>query len=82
MLLCHIYHQNNDEQSILSILKRWHDEHLALAKSWHKEDPMLVYYLHSDNLEMAYATSQRYLMSIGVKSKLTNPDHSSSNGLA
>ena len=74
--------QNNDEDSILDVLKRWNDEHLSLAKSWHKEDPTLVYFLHSDNLEMTYKKSQRYLTSIGVKSKLTDPDHSSSNGLA
>jgi hypothetical protein len=74
--------KNNDESTILGILKQWNDEYLSLAKSWHKDDPTLVYFLHSDNLEMAYKSSQRYLTSIGVKSKLTDPDHSSSNGLA
>ena len=74
--------KNNDEQSILEVLKRWNEEHLTLAKSWHRDDPTLVYFLHSDNLEMNYKASQRYLTSIGVKSKLTDPDHSSSNGLA
>jgi hypothetical protein len=64
--------KNNDEQSILEVLKRWNEEHLTLAKSWHRDDPTLVYFLHSDNLEMNYKASQRYLTSIGVKSKLTD----------
>ena len=69
--------KNNDENTILGVLKRWNEEYLSLAKSWHKDDPTLVYFLHSDNLEMAYKSSQRYLTSIGVKSKLTDPNHSS-----
>jgi hypothetical protein len=73
--------KNNDENTILGVLKRWNEEYLSLAKSWHKDDPTLVYFLHSDNLEMVYKSSQRYLTSIGVKSKLTDPNHSSSNGL-
>jgi len=74
--------ENNDEANVLKILKDWSDEYLSLVKSWYAESaPDLVYFLASDNLEMAYHNVQRYLRTIGVKSKFTDPNKSSSNGI-
>ena len=57
--------RNNDEDSILEVLRQWNDNYLALAKSWHRDDRTLVHYLHSDNLEMKYPKVQKILTSIG-----------------
>ena len=55
---------------------------LIFGKSWYaSSDPDLVYFLSSDNLKMAYDSAQRYLRGIGVKSKFTDPNKSSSNGI-
>ena len=74
--------ENNDETSVLGVLKAWNDEYLSMVKSWHRANPEMVYFLHADNLEMKYSKVEKYLTSIGVKTKFTAPDHSSSNGIA
>ena len=74
--------KNNDEESVLKVLKEWNNDYLSSVKSWHtSSDPDFVYFLSSDNLEMTYHSVQRYLRGIGVKSKFTNPNKSSSNGI-
>jgi hypothetical protein len=77
--------KNNDEKSILHILDRWNKEVLSFPKVWYAEQIKrgeFTFYLYSDNLEMRYPKVIAFLNSIGVKLMYTDPNKSSSNGLA
>ena len=34
--------ENNDETSVLGVLKAWNDEYLSLVKSWNRDNPEMV----------------------------------------
>jgi hypothetical protein len=73
---------NKDADWIISLLKKWDEEHLSIWRYVHREEPNFWFHLLADNLEIKYPEIIKFLHSIGVRPHFTCPGHSSTNGLA